>query len=179
VGRPRKRLGQIRGSGAKPQRGLGRQPQDFRPVERFFFTEGSTLMPIFHCGLARVAKKSYRKYTRKSCPLASAPKKRHGGRPIRSGSGGGQTRGGRWRQPLNQGPPRAPPLRWHRLRVGRIADYRPPQTQQPGKLGPKHARQNWPLQNTGPRWPVGLVSMSSFRIWPFDRTHPTWPLCLS
>jgi hypothetical protein len=107
--RPRKRLGQTRGS-AKPQRGLGRQPH--RPAGRFFFTEGGhTLMPILHFGfgLARVAKKSYRKCTRISCPLANAPQKRHGGRPIRPGSGGGQTRGGRWRQPLNQGQPRAPP----------------------------------------------------------------------
>ena len=60
-----------------------------------FVTEGDTPMPILHCGLVRVAKKSYeyRKCTRKSCPFANAPQKRYGGQPIRPGSGGGQTRG--------------------------------------------------------------------------------------
>ena len=37
AGRVRKRSGETRGFGAKPQRGLGRQPQDFRPVGRNFF----------------------------------------------------------------------------------------------------------------------------------------------
>jgi hypothetical protein len=97
AGRARKRLGETRGSGAKPQRGLGRQPQGLRSAGRTFLTEGGAPMPILHCGLVWVAKKSYWKCTRKSCPFANAPQKRPGGRPIRPGSGGGQTRGGHTR----------------------------------------------------------------------------------
>jgi hypothetical protein len=37
---PQKRSGETGGSGAKPQRGLGRQPQDFRPAGRFFLKWG-------------------------------------------------------------------------------------------------------------------------------------------
>jgi hypothetical protein len=59
-----------------------------------FFNRRGHADAHLHCGLVRVAKKSYRKCTWKNCPFANAPQKRHGGRPIRPGSGGGQTGGG-------------------------------------------------------------------------------------
>jgi hypothetical protein len=41
--------------------------------------ERHRLHRILHCGLVRVAKKNYRKCSRKNCPFANAPQKRHGG----------------------------------------------------------------------------------------------------
>jgi hypothetical protein len=68
-----------------------------KPPGRKFETEGGTLVPILHCGLARVAKKSYQKCTRKMYSLANAPQT-----PRRRANSTGK-----WRRP-NKGRALAP-----------------------------------------------------------------------
>jgi hypothetical protein len=68
-GRARKRLGQTRGSGAKPQRmGFGAAAPGLSPYRANFFIKRRA-MTILHCGLVRVAKKSYREVHTKKLPL--------------------------------------------------------------------------------------------------------------
>ena len=65
---PEKGWGKQGGLGRSPSGVLGGSPRTVAPQGDFVLTEGGALMPILHCSLVRVAKKSYESAHEKVAP---------------------------------------------------------------------------------------------------------------
>ena len=86
--------GKILGFGAKPQRGMGRQPQHRCPAGRFYFKRGGCRGHFSTETRSRRPKK-HRKRKRKSCAFKNLRQNRSQVSPAHSRTSPAQTRGGR------------------------------------------------------------------------------------